>query len=416
MTGEPNEPAPAASPPDSPPDPPAPAGAELARDFTPLPLREALRQARRTTVAQVRAWWAGRGHAGGLLFDGHRGECREVAVVRDPRHVPGHLWVVGDVHGDVLALANLVAFARRASGGRPAFAFLGDFIDRGPFDHETLLFLFGLVMDDERGVCVIPGNHDADLRWSEPAGRFAATIQPAEYCDALNALLAGGRDEGRERVELARLAIEFWRARPKAVFLPDGTLLAHGGFPHTDLQAGLGGVGQLGDPEAVSDFLWARLAESPKKRPNRHGNRGHEFGWRDFAQFCDVMTGRVGVPVRRLVRGHDHVADRWHLPPDYAEHGRPVLTLNAMGWRMDGEPPPADGPHPFPVIARHVPGRVPRVFRVPLDPGEVDRALGRGGPDDAPGFPPDDLFAPIEVEPHAPPPTRPVTDAELEGG
>ena len=38
-------------------------------------------------------------------------------------------------------------------------------------------------------VCIIPGNHDVDLRWDEKAGRFAVTIEPAEYCEHLNAVL-----------------------------------------------------------------------------------------------------------------------------------------------------------------------------------------------------------------------------------
>ena len=117
------------------------------------------------------------------------------------------------------------------------------------------------------------------------------------------------------------------------------------------------------------------------------------------------MAEQVGVPVRRLVRGHDHVLRRWQLPLEYLDH--PVLTINAMGWRLDGEGEPADGPHPLPVVARHRPGELPRVVRVPLDPVEVDRALGRipSEPEPAPWdeFP----CGPYVGEPGAtPPPPR----------
>ena len=200
-------------------------------------------------------------------------------------------------------------------------------------------------------------------------------------------MLGSADPAAAEQIELAKLLIPFWQSRPRAIFLPDGTLYAHGGFPHTDTHELLRSPADLARPACLSDFLWARIAERPKKRPNR-GNRGHEFGWNDFADFCKLTT-RLGIPpVRRLVRGHDHVAERWQFFPEYAAH--PVLTINAMGRRMEGEPPPDHRPHPYPVVARHVPGRLPEVVELPLEAGEVNRAFGReaaGGfaPDTGPG-------------------------------
>jgi hypothetical protein len=86
----------------------------------------------------------------------------------------------------------------------------------------------------------------------------------------------------------------------------------------------------------------------------------------------------MGLPAKRFVRGHDHVPQRWQTYPDYSEY--PVLTINAMGRRMDGEPDPAEGPHPFPVMARHVPDQLPVVVQLPLDAREVNRAMGKEPP------------------------------------
>ncbi|WP_439628425.1 metallophosphoesterase [Gemmata sp.] len=369
-----------------------------AADFPPLTFADAMDRARATSVRQVGEWLADPANARRLLFDDARTDCPEVAILTPlpppapategappvevpavvPHPVPDPLWIVGDVHADVLSLATAIEYATRVSrheGGEPSFVFLGDFIDRGPHDHETLLLLFSLVMRCPERVCVIPGNHDVDLRWGEKAQRFGVSIQPAEYCERLNELLDANPSPDQEQVRLARLAIEFWKGRPKAVFLPDGTALSHGGFPHTDLHESLRTRADLGAKRCLDDFLWARLSESVKKRPNR-GNRGHEFGSRDFASFCQV-AGRehLRVPVCRLIRGHDHVAERWQLPEEYREF--PVVTINAMGWRMDGELAPADCPHPYPVVARHVPGDLPRIVRLRLDPAEVDRSRGR---------------------------------------
>jgi hypothetical protein len=391
---------------------------ETPAGFATVTLDEALRQAGEVTMAYVREWLANPENANRFLFDGCRDECPEVAIVRDPAVVPKALWVVGDIHADVLTLANVIAHADReaAAEGVPAsFLFLGDFVDRGRYDHETLLLLFRLLLRDPGRVCIIPGNHDVDLKWE--AGRFRVSIEPAEYCERLNAHLTRDPIAARDEIELAKLLIDFWQKRPKAVLLPDGTMFSHGGFPHTDLHAALRVPEDLGDKRCLDDFLWARLAESPKKRPNR-GNRGHEFGWKDFAQFCRLMREVVKVDVSRLVRGHDHVPARWLLPPEYAEF--PVLTINAMGRRMEGEPDPLDGPHPYPVLGRHVVGALPRLVRLPLDLAEVERALGKEHvrPTPAatqPAEPPFDDF-PGGVEVDVPPKTRPPADTARGGG
>jgi protein phosphatase len=336
-----------------------------------ISLDEACREARAVRVADIRSWLAAREYSRAMLFDNWRDECTEVAIVRDQSAVPAVLWIIGDLHADILTLANIFALADRdaANGAAPAFVFLGDFVDRGRHDHETLLLLFQRIMRQPGRVCVIPGNHDIDLRWDEPGTRFQVSIEPAEYCERLNGLLARGPASDSDEIELAKLFIAYCKERPKAVILPDGTLLAHAGFPHTDTHEALLAPANLGDQKCLSDFLWARLSESPKKRPNR-GNRGHEFGSRDFAQFCQIMSETVKVPVKRMIRGHDHVPNRWLV--SYSES---VLTLNAMGRRMDLEPEPAEGLHPWPVVARHVPDRLPDIVRLQLDANAVDYAF-----------------------------------------
>ncbi len=352
--------------------------ARTAEPFELMPMDRALARAATATVEEVCAWVAA---APKLLFDDCRDEhAKHVAVVRTENAVPPALWVVGDLHADVLTLANIIALAEaRSTQEQPAhYLFLGDFVDRGIHDHETLLLLFRLMMDHPERVCVVPGNHDIDLAFEEAAGRFRVTIEPAEYCENLNAALEHDTPEAGARVALAKAFIKFCAGRPKAVFLPDGTLFAHGGFPHTDAQKDLAALPDLCRPKCLDDFLWARIAESARvKRPNR-GSRGHEFGWDTFAQFCKLVTEKLDVPVKRLVRGHDHVTDRWTEYPEYADNGVPVLTINAMGRLLDGESARRDGrPHPFPVVGKHTANHLPEVIVLPLDPEEVDRAFRR---------------------------------------
>ena len=77
-----------------------------------------------------------------------------------------------------------------------------------------------------------------------------------------------------------------------------------------------------------------------------------------------------------LVRGHDHVTDRWMEYPEYADNYVPVLTINAMGRLLDGEPARRDGrTHPFPVVAKHVVNHLPEVYLLPLDAEERESVV-----------------------------------------
>jgi hypothetical protein len=92
--------------------------------------------------------------------------------------------------------------------------------------------------------------------------------------------------------------------------------------------------------------------------PNR-SSRGSQFGHEDFAAFCALST-ELGRPVTHMVRGHDHVDERYEIYPAYAEH--PVLTAVALSRRLDRESFGAF--ERVPTIARWVPGALPQVHRL----------------------------------------------------
>jgi len=92
--------------------------------------------------------------------------------------------------------------------------------------------------------------------------------------------------------------------------------------------------------------------------PNR-ASRGSQFGHEDFAAFC-ALSAELGRPVTHMVRGHDHVDERYEIYPAYAAH--PVLTTVALSRRLDREP---FGPFErVPTIARWVEGALPEVHRL----------------------------------------------------
>jgi hypothetical protein len=78
-------------------------------------------------------------------------------------------------------------------------------------------------------------------------------VAPSDFSDFLNANLA------HEWIERAgKLAVRLFAQAPRALFLPDGLLVAHGGFPLTDLHPRLAETGNWNDPACLADFVWTR--------------------------------------------------------------------------------------------------------------------------------------------------------------
>jgi hypothetical protein len=272
---------------------------------------------------------------------------------------------VGDLHGDLLALEAALALVRRerAPGGpAPRVVFLGDLFDDGAFGLEVLLRVGEQLADDPGAVCLLTGNHDEALGFD--GARFTSTVTPSDFSEFLNAHRA------HEWIARAgKLAVRLYAAAPRALFFPDGLLAAHGGFPLADLHAELRATGDFNRPACLTDFVWARAhPRARKKMPNRT-SRGSQFGYEDFDAFC-ALSAELGRAVTHLVRGHDHVDDRFEIYPSFARH--PVLTTVALARRLPRE---IYGPHErVPTVARWVPGALPQVYRLHI-PAAIVRAV-----------------------------------------
>ncbi|MEP6914696.1 MAG: metallophosphoesterase [Acidobacteriota bacterium] len=290
-----------------------------------------------------------------MLFDDQRESASDRAVlVTALEDQP--LWFIGDLHGDLLALdAALALVAREAAReqvAHPRIVLLGDLFDDGGYGLETLLRVFELILADPHSVCLIAGNHDEALGYN--GARFTATVSPSDFSDFLNEHLA------HEWITRSgKLAVRFAAQAPRALFFPDGLLVTHGGFPLLDLHARLAGSGNWNDPQCLTDFVWSRAhPRARKKLPNRT-SRGSQFGYEDFAAFC-TLSATLGRPVTHMVRGHDHVDDRYEIYPAYVE--TPVLTTVALSRRLGRE---LFGPFVrVPTMARWIRGSLPQVYRL----------------------------------------------------
>ncbi len=295
----------------------------------------------------------------GLAFEEHAAGPDDRAIHITDRWPAGEVWFVGDVHGDLLALETALQHVDRSGGGGDArIVFLGDLFDDGKHAAEVVLRVFQLVLDGPMRVTVVAGNHDEALDFEN--GRFQSSVLPSDFTDWLNAESAAGHPWA---ARLGRVIVRFFRRAPRALFFPDGLLAVHAGVPHTDLHPMLEESRDWNDPRVLQDFVWLRAHPRARKRIPNRTTRGSEFGREDFAAFC-ALAARLGRPVERMIRGHDHVEERFAAFRGWEAH--PALTINTLSHRLPRE---VFGSYErVPVVARWVRGELPEVRRLFVPP------------------------------------------------
>ena len=323
---------------------------------------EGIRSRMPQTVVQMENLLHQTGGAG-MLFDSDRTCPADKAIQVGDLGNDQPLWIIGDLHGDLLALeAAMMLFRGHVLYGstKSRIVFLGDLFDDEGFGLEVLLRVFEIILEDPALVCVLAGNHDEAL--GHDGTRFFSTVSPSDFAEFLN---AEAGDAWTERA--GKLTIEYFFSAPRALFFPDGLLVVHGGFPLTDLHPQLRVSGDWNDPASISDFVWTRAhPKARKKLPNRFA-RGSQYGYEDFAAFCTVACD-LGRPVTHMVRGHDHVEERFAV---YPYGGHPVLTTVALSRRLPRE---FLGTYDrVPSVALYVEGQLPQVFRLHI-PSEIIRS------------------------------------------
>jgi predicted phosphodiesterase len=103
---------------------------------------------------------------------------REVEEIleKEPRlvHLPsrGRVVFVGDTHGDLDATQEVI---RRYLKKNCRIVFLGDYVDRGKYSKENILYLLHLKRKHPDKICLLAGNHEGYMvKDFEPANFWAS--------------------------------------------------------------------------------------------------------------------------------------------------------------------------------------------------------------------------------------------------
>ena len=189
--------------------------------------------------------------------------------------------IVGDVHGMLAALLELLAQLRLMAGDR--LIFVGDLVDKGPEPAGVVHHLASLAATAPYDIVLVDGNHeDRHRRYQRNlVERPVIAAQQAAEAPELPTLAAELTEAGRA---FLNTAVPFYRLRAHNL------LIVHGGIPG-DMRrfpAGFVGLGQ----EKPGDPFWADVYDG------RFGHVvfGHQpflDGPAEFAHATGIDTGAV---------------------------------------------------------------------------------------------------------------------------
>ena len=235
-------------------------------------------------------------------------------------------WIIGDVRGDVLALETALAFIDEATArGRCAqIVFLGDLTAGALGDAACLAIALERFAAAPSRTIVIAGDRELALTLALANDQVTDERRPRGLADMQVAepLRKSLRNLAREYSELVEKI-------PLAAICPDGMLLAHSALPRESVLANIESAQALeSQANALRAFAFDRLhAREPQVIALGTGD-GAPLESEDFAKSMRALHRILGVPVVRMVRGHDAVPEghRW-----FRHYGEGVLlTINTM--------------------------------------------------------------------------------------
>ncbi|WP_052296939.1 metallophosphoesterase family protein [Pyrolobus fumarii] len=231
-------------------------------------------------------------------------------VIAQPREP---IVVIGDVHGDAETLEEILRDPDTQHALETGYVvFLGDYVDRGPHQLETILAPMLMYVENPDHVIMLRGNH-------EPLPELIP--YPHDFPFHLKIRFPEAEYSGFAEKLYQTFLEEVFPRLPDAAIIEGRVFLVHGGPPVTLLEAGSWIEGLAADRypaplEILEELLWNDPCDCEADyMPNPRG-AGKLWGPRVTERTLELTSTKL------IVRGHEAVDEGYKF-----DHNNKVLTL-----------------------------------------------------------------------------------------
>ncbi len=200
-------------------------------------------------------------------------------VVKTPK---SKIIFVGDLHGELDSLLKVQSMLRKYRDY--CFIFLGDYVDRGPRQIETMNLILSLHILNPEKIIILRGNHESE----EIASRYGFEMAVRRQFDQ----------------NTFNHYLRVFTSIPMAAMTSNNIFAVHGGIPEKT-----NSLDELQEPDRhhsnfPSDILFQMVWNDPQEadfgfRPNMRSTRARTYGRRAFERFSQAIN------VQMIVRAHE---------------------------------------------------------------------------------------------------------------
>ncbi|MEM1558632.1 MAG: metallophosphoesterase [Thermoproteota archaeon] len=203
------------------------------------------------------------------------------------------ITVVGDLHGDLESCVNALSHLKELENA--GIVFLGDYVDRGPYQSGVINLLLNMKKNNPERVFLLRGNHET------PSMNFSYGF--------VELLIRRFR---KEYEEVYDAYLKVFSEMPFAALFEDNTIFVHGGLARgiksiKELEeTGKGGI-EPEDPR-ILEVIWNDPSEDVEEfAPNPRGPGIYLFGESALQRFLRENN------LKMMVRSHEPVAGGYKI-------------------------------------------------------------------------------------------------------
>jgi len=227
-----------------------------------------------------------------------------------------YAYIFGDIHGDLDTLSRFLKIIKFDEAIKDSILiFLGDYIDRGFNQLETITLVFYLIRFYPDKVILLRGNHEPP-EWLPPYPH-----------DFPNILYNYFKREGRK---IYRRFIKVFNLMPHIAYYDNGLAFLHGGVPINEVD-----ISKMGRRyrDILTQILWNDPIDGEGVQPSYRG-AGYLYGTNITRRFLEYNN------LKGIIRGHEPV-DGYRISQEgmlltlFSRLGSPYWNSKAAIYKID---------------------------------------------------------------------------------